>query len=418
MATSLASNWFRWTLLSFSVAALLLTGCSAPTGPPQPGSGNEEVGPLVSAPEITELALKHFGERKLQAAIGVVLEDGKVVAEFELGEAMTGVPARIGDSWRNGAIAIAYMGIALLRLDEQGVIDVDATIERYLPDLPAADTITPRDLITMTSGIPDYVPDADFEKALNADPFRAWTADELINFGLAQPRMFKSGTNWDYSHTGIVVLGEVMSAAAGKPLAQILQKQVLDPAQLTHTFSEQSALLPGPALHGYTAERGIYEDASFWNPSWTLATGAVQTSTVRDAAKSFDSIVGRGELLSDESYATLIARTLVGFGEPLEGCRTCHTLDEKWAYGFGVFLWGDYVAQTPIFGGYSAAVVTLPAERAHDGRSLTIAVAATLREDAVENWRGTLPNRADELAVAIATMLRPDQSPPPFTFSG
>lgn len=67
----------------------------------------------------------------------------------------------------------------------------------YLPDLPESEQITPRDLIMMTSGMPDYVPDAEFEESLDGDPFRDWTADDLIDFGLAQPRMFEPGTNRD-----------------------------------------------------------------------------------------------------------------------------------------------------------------------------------------------------------------------------
>lgn len=397
----------RTAALVIAGSLLALAGCAA-----EPGENAD--GP-VDYPEVTALAAGIFEKRDLRALIGQVVEDGEVVAEFVLGESTTGVPASLDASFRNGAVAIAYLGIALLRLDEQDVIDIDAPIGEYLPDFPEADRITPRQLISMTAGVPDYVPDDDFEEALNADPFRAWTPDELIAYGVSQPRLFAPGLNWDYSHTGIVLLGEVMAEAAGKPLAQILEEQVLEPAGLERTFSEQTAEIPSPFLHGFTAERGVYEDSSFWNPSWTLADGAVQTSTVADMAESFDAIVGRGELLSEASHSALISQELVGFGSVLEGCRTCHPLDENFAYGLGVFLRGDYVAQTPLFGGYAASVVTLPAARSADGKSLTIAVAATLREEAVTDWRGAIPNRADELAIAIATMLRPDQAPPPYT---
>ncbi len=399
---------------SVAMTALAIAGVLALGGcAPEPGSGSAGGDADVSE-KVLAIAEKQFADRDMRAAIGLVLEDGEVIAEFALGESMTGVPATLDDSWRNGAIAIGYLAIALLRLAEQGVIDLDEPIDEYLPDFPDADTITPRQLIMMTAGVPDYVPDESFEAALMADPFRAWESDELVAYGIAQPRVFEPGTNWDYSHSGIVVLGQVMERAAGKPLAEILEEQVLDPLGLQRTFSEQTAAIPEPVLHGFTAERGVYEDSTYWNPSWTLADGAVQTTTVADAAASFDAVIGRGELLSTDSYAQLIGTELVGFGEILEGCRTCHMLDDRFAYGMGVFLRGDYVAQTPIFGGYAGAVVTLPASRAADGTSLTIAVVVTLKEDAVEDWTGSLPNRADELAIQIATALRPDQAPPPY----
>jgi len=373
-------------------------------------------GELVDDRVVTAIARELFTERRLKAAVGQVLQDGEVIAEFQLGEAMTGEDATLDASFRNGAVAIAYIGVALLRLHQRGVLDMDAPVAEWMPELPDSDLITPRQLITMTSGIPDYVPDTDFQEQFFADPYQAWTAEQLLGFGLAQPRTFAPGENWDYSHSGIVALGEIMSRAADAPLAEILRDEVLEPAGLTRTVSEQTAAIPSPYLHGFDAERGVYEDATFWNPSWTLAEGAVQTSTIPDVAKSFDAIIGRGELLEPESWAELISNDLVGFGTPLEGCRTCHTLNERYAYSIGVVLRGDWISQNPLFGGYAASVLTLPATTAEDGSSLTVAVAVTFHEDAIEDWTGTLPNRADELATMIATELRPDQAPPAFTF--
>ena len=400
------------------LAAALLCGlvaCSPPPSEAVPVAGAAAARTPVQDSVVADVARQLFDQRGLRAAVGQVIQDGEVIAEFALGEAQTGVPATVGDSYRNGAIAIAYLSVAALRLAEQGVLDIEAPIHPYLPDFPEADRITPRQLLSMTSGLPDYEPNSDFDAAFYADPFRAWTTQELLEFGISQPRLFEPGTNWDYSHTGIQVLGEVLARAAGKPLSQVLQDEVLDPAGLKRTFSEQTALIPEPVMHAFTAERGVYEDATFWNPSWTLAAGAVQTTTVGDTARGFDAFIGRGEHLEPASHEALVARNLVGFGEPLEGCRSCHTLDEKFAYGLGVFIRGDYVAQTPLFGGYAASVLTLPETLALDGRSLTVSVAVTLLEDAVQDWTAPIPNRADELAIAITAALRPGQAPPAFT---
>lgn len=413
------SRRFRSRYLTLALCAALalgITGCatvSHTADAPSDETASAERA-LVTDPAVTATAEQIFTERQLRAAVGQVLADGEVIAEFALGEAMPGAPATIDASWRNGAVAIAYMSVAMLRLHERGELDIDAPIAQYLPNLPEADRMTPRQLITMTSGLPDYVPNPEFQSAFYADVFGAWTPEQLIELGIAQQRPFAPGENWDYSHTGIVVLGQVIERATGKPLAEVLSEEVLIPAGLTSTYSEQTAAIPAPFLHGFTAERGIYEDASFWNPSWTLAEGSVQTTTVPDAAASFDAIIGRGELLSADSHAALIAKDLVGFGAPLDGCRSCRTLDDRFAYGLGVFLRGDTVAQTPLFGGYSGAVVTLPASRASDGASLTVAVAVTLQEDAVADWQGRILNYADEIAIALLQQLRPGANVPDF----
>jgi hypothetical protein len=129
-------------------------------------------------------------------------------------------------------------------------------------------------------------------------------------------------------------------------------------------------------------------------------------------ASSFDAIVGRGEVLDEASWQAMIDPVLIGFGEPLDGCRACHTLDENYSYGLGVVLSGDWVKQTPSFGGYASAVVTLPASRASDERSVTIAVAVTYTHDSQEDWAGSLPNLAEPLALSLAAELVPDDPPP------
>src|SRR5690606_7858955 len=115
--------------------------------------------------------------------------------------------------------------------------------------------------------------------------------------------------------------------------------------------SEQTAALPEPALHATSSERrealGIadgvpfVEDSTYWDPSWTLARGSVQYSTVADMANSFAAI-GSGELLSPSSMDELLTRNMLGFGEPLDGCASCHTFDERMLYCLGIWLTGNW----------------------------------------------------------------------------
>ena len=264
----------------------------------------------------------------------------------------------------------------------------------------------------MTAGYPDHVADAEFVAASVADPFHSWTSGELIRISLGAPRLFAPGENWDYSHAGYVVLGEVLEVASGKPLEELIAEGILDPLELDATVQDVGPAIPEPAVHAFTLERGVWEDSTYWNPSWTLPAGAIETSSISDVAASFDAIVGRGELLEKASWEAMIDPVLVGFGEPLDGCRSCHTMGEEWSYGLGAVLTGDWVKQTPLFGGYAGAVVTLPETRAEDGRSVTVAVAVTYTPDTYTDWDATLRNYADDLALAAAGELVPHNPPP------
>jgi CubicO group peptidase (beta-lactamase class C family) len=99
------------------------------------------------------------------------------------GESMPGVPANTDMHFRNGAVAISYVAIALLQLVDEGVVNLDDKVSRWLPDLPYGDQVTLGQLAQMTSGYVDYVTAPELTKLLYANPFRTFTPEELIAIG-------------------------------------------------------------------------------------------------------------------------------------------------------------------------------------------------------------------------------------------
>lgn len=357
--------------------------------------------PAVSSGDTRALAILDIAstfatEHHLRSATVRVTVDGQEVVTFALGESMTGVPATPEMHFRNGAVAMSYIATLLLTLVDDGIVGLDDPIDRWLPDLPRADTVTLRMLASMTSGYVDYVGDDAFVDAVHADPFRRWTNEELVAISTAHPQQFPPGTNWDYSHSGYVILGQALEAATARSLEELLEERVIEPLGLTSTRAHASAAIPEPVLHAYTCERGVWEDSTFWDPSWTLPAGAVQTTDIVDMARTAEGI-GSGELLSDGSYAAQVAG-MAGFGAPMEGCRACTTLTPARDYGLGVFLRDGWVLQTPAFAGYAAAEAFLPSAR------IAIAVATTDQPDARLDWQ-VPANHADGLLQRIAAFL-------------
>jgi hypothetical protein len=227
--------------------------------------------------------------------------------------------------FRNGAMAFTYMSTMLLELVDQKKVSLDAKLSQFFPDLPSANRITLKQLANMTSGYADYVYQPELTHALSLDPFKQWSSDDLIRIGTSKPLLFEPGTNFAYSHTNYVILGRVLEMITGLPLATAMQKYICVPLDLKQTQSIDTPEIPAPVLHTFSAERRgelgvptssiLYEESTFWNPSWTTAEGAVQTTDINDLAKSIEA-VGTGKLLSKESSAAQINPTLVGFGHP------------------------------------------------------------------------------------------------------
>jgi len=407
-----ARGWRRLLMLAVvATVALAATTARLPAeaAPAAPSAQSDQ------AAQIIALVRDGMEKYSLRSVIVRVTIDGREVVTAAFGESMTGVPATTDMHFRNGAVAISYVSTLLLTLVDNGVLRLDDPLSLWMPELPDADRVTLRMLANMTAGYPDYVPDAQFLKDIYADPFRQWTPEEVIAASLRQPRLFAPGTNWDYAHTNYVILGLALEKATGTPMATLLRERVLGPLGLTNTNSESTAAIRAPVLHAFSSERrealGIpagtrfYEESTFWNPSWTLTRGAIQTTNIYDMTATAVAI-GEGTLLSPASHQAQVAPSLLGFGSPLAGCPNCRTLNQAYSYGLGVILSGSWLLQNPLFGGYAGVEAYLPSKK------IAIAVAVTFGEgafDAQGNYKYF--NAAPDIMAAIGAYLAPDDSP-------
>ncbi len=325
----------------------------------------------------------------LRAVIVEVSRGGRTLYRGAMGESMTGVAANPRMHARIGAVSIAFLGNLLLQLDQEGVVGIDDPVSKWLPTFPAAGEVTLRMLVNGTSGYADYVQQDVFIDDFYAEVFQRFTPNDLLGYAFAKPLLFSPGTDWSYAHTNFVVLGLVLERATGTRLATLLEERVSRPLGLRRTRSANSARIPRPTLHAFTSERGIYEESTFWNPSWTLARGAIQTATIRDVARAARRI-GRGDLLTEESYRAMLAPDTAGKG-PWDSDRY---------YGLGVVVVNGWILQNPLFHGYSGVMAYLPS------RDLAVAVFSTKGDMADPDT-----NDSSAILTRLARILSPGNVP-------
>src|SRR5215211_6423249 len=332
------------------------------------------------AEKVTAAAKRAMEKYHLKAVLAKVTRGTGEVAILAMGESMTGVPATPEMHFRNGAVAISYLGTVLLQLVDEGKVALDDTIDEWLPDAPASEKVTLRMLINCTSGYPDFVAQKSFDDAIEKDPFRAWTTEEQLSYVAGKPLLYKPGTNWSYAHTNFVRLGEALTAITGQPVDEMIRKRVVEPLGMEGTQSHQTAVIPEPVLHAFTKERGTYEESTFWDPSWTLAKGSVMITDIYDLATSARAI-GKGELVSEKSHKEQVGPSLVGLGGPTKKCPENVCAKQTSSFHYGICTWasvGGWIVQNPSFYGWGALQAYLPE------KDLAIAASATLeREDKV-----------------------------------
>ncbi|MFD5633322.1 serine hydrolase domain-containing protein [Streptomyces sp. NPDC127077] len=389
-------------LVALSTPALAAGSAAGEGGHRRPCTGSRipDHGRARDILRVAEQAKKEMGLKSVTLRVTL---DGREIATTALGESMTGVPADPALHFRNGNVAISYMGTALLRLVDQGKVGLDDPVARWLPGLADGRHITLRMLGASTTGLVDYVTAPGFGETVYANPFRQWTAKELVAISTGLPRWYAPGTNWSYSHANFVLLGAALEKITGTRLDVLLQREVLDPLGLHETRNSFTPDIPSPVLHAFTSDRGTYEESSFWNPSWTTAPGAVETTDICDLARSASGI-GSGELLSASAYRELLNPGTVGLGTPTATCpaTVCIAQTEATHYGMGLLVLGDWVSQHPLFFGYSASLAYLPSQR------LAIAVSTTQGPDTPDG------HTAHTITQRIAAALAPEHPIPDF----
>src|SRR5262249_19910714 len=260
----------------------------------------------------------------------------------------------------------------------------------------------------------DYVQHPAFIAAGYADPFKHWTPAELISYSTSQPLQYEPGTNWSYAHTNYVILGLALEKIIGQNMTALMQEKVLGPLGLTHTTDPGTAAITEPALHAFSSERrealnipagtSFYEESSYWNPSWSITRGAIQTTNIYDLHDTAIAM-GTGKLLSPASYQAMVSTDLRGKTSALPGCKTCAPMTDFYTYGLGIVISGNWLLQNPLFSGYAAVEAYLPSQK------IAIAVAVTYDQAAFDET-GSYTNVADALFRKIGAQLAPNDAPP------
>jgi CubicO group peptidase (beta-lactamase class C family) len=409
----------------------MLAACTSPSNTPAPTSppsappttpGITASADPAKAAAVDNVVQEAIKARHLRAVIVRATIDGKEIITKAYGESMTGVPATVDMHFRNGAIAISYVSTLLLILVDERKVSLEDKASKWVPQIPHSDEVTLGQLAQMTSGYTDYViGNEEVDALLYTDPFRQWTPEELLATVTSKPLLYPPGTNWNYAHTNYLILGLALEKATGQRMSDLLQEKVLGPLGLTNTTDPGpgTPAIPEPALHAFTSERraqlGIptgtrfYEESTYWNPSWTITRGAIQTTNIVDTNATAVGM-GTGKLLSPESYQAMISTGLRGKTRALPGCATCFPQSEAYSYGLGIVTTGNWVMQDPLFSGEAGAFAYLPSQK------VAIALALTFTEDAFAPDGSYKPevssNAADRVWREIATVLAPDDAPP------
>lgn len=186
--------------------------------------------------------------------------------------------------------------VAILRLVAEGRVSLDDMASQWIDEdisdgLGGLGRVSVRHLLTMTSGLPDYLTD-DYVEDARADPGQVQNQQAALSYAFYEDALFPPGKEFDYSNTNYVLLGLILETVTGRSYAEAMALQLFEPVGMAQSFVFGSSKLPNDFPFGHEGGqhvRSYYEADGFGD-------GGV-ISTAGDVAKFYKALFIEQSLL-------------------------------------------------------------------------------------------------------------------------
>jgi len=264
-------------------------------------------GPSPVAAQLDRILSQEYQPGAPGAAV-LVSRAGQVILKKSYGLADTGSQVAVTSDtvFRLASVTKAFTGTAILMLAEQGKLDLEAPVAKYLPAYPAPGRgIAVWRLLSHTSGVANYLDRPDSMQWARNE----YTVEQLIDSFKDRPASFAPGEKNVYSNSNYILLGAIIEKVSGVAYGEFLKRRIFDPLGMKSTFCEGS-------LAGVPRLAAAYEPAGIaaGEPDWTrlvvarpytmtaLYAAGGCLSSLEDLARFNDALL-KGKLLSREILA-------------------------------------------------------------------------------------------------------------------
>ena len=273
-----------------------------------------QTGPVA---KIDEFVRAEMARQKIPGVAIAVVKNAAVVKIDGYGFANVEhkVPVTPATIFQSGSLGKQFTAAAVMLQVEDGKLALTDSVTKFFPDAPQTwRAITVENLLTHTSGIPDYTDGT-------IDYRKDYTEDELAKFAFGLKLEFPAGSRWNYSNTGYVLLGAIVRKVSGSFYGDVLAARVFKPIGMTTArVIDEADVVPNRAA-GYRLEKGELKNQEWVAPRLnTTADGSLYFSA-RDLV-AWDTAVRTRAILKPESWDRILKQVRLTSGK-------------TYPYGFG-----------------------------------------------------------------------------------
>lgn len=298
----------------------------------------------------------------------LVADSGKIIFENSYGIAdfEHKIPMNVNTGFELASVSKQFTAMAIMQLHNQGKLNYQDTITKYLPELPYKH-VTISDLIHHASGITDCLGWTELQMG---GPRRTFTNKEIESQLpiLAPKTEFEPGTYFSYSNTNYLLLANIVSKISGVSFPEYMNTHIFQKAGMFHTFIPQSnytKATPGSYAHNYLWDpiTGEYQNFSSLAPiDYCYYMGGISgpagiQSTVGDLFK-WTQALNMHLLVPDSIFQAAMRPAVTKDGKDTLGY-------DQMAYTFGWILVDrdgkeSFLWHNGGFGGYRSSIVYYP----------------------------------------------------------
>jgi CubicO group peptidase (beta-lactamase class C family) len=265
----------------------------------------------------------------------LVVRNGKPV--FQQGYGVTDLrtlhPIDAKTNFRLASFTKQFTATCIMLLVHDGRLHYDDHLTDIFPEFPAyGKSITVRNLLNHTSGLPDYE-DILMKQYPDTPPEKI---PQILDAGVLKlleqqtSGKFPPGSKWEYSNSGYATLAMIVEKISGKPFGQFLHDRIFAPLHMDETLAYEKGKneVPNRAF-GHTKENNGWKETDQSPTSAVLGDGGIYTS-INDLAK-WDRALREHALVSETEMQPALTPVHVADGPPT-------SVGRKVSYGFGWFL--------------------------------------------------------------------------------
>lgn len=271
--------------------------------------------------KIDSLITNEFNDTNGPGGVFMVTQKGKNLYKKAFGKANLELNVNMTPEnvFQIGSMTKQFTAVSILILEDQGKLNVNDPISKYIKGYPSGDKITIHHLLTHTSGIKDFTK----MKSLSTIAQKEMKPEMMVDFFKNEAVDFIPGEKFDYNNSGYVVLGYIIELVSGDSYENFIKKNIFDKAGMSHSYYATDRQIIPQRAYGYHKKEHGYVNKTIINFSVPFSSGALM-STVDDMMK-WQNALHQNVLLSSKESKKAYQKYKLNNGE-------------EFTYGYGWHL--------------------------------------------------------------------------------